>query len=230
MAPPTAARTGRGRTRCGSSARRVCPRERRTWPSGPPTGSRMMPGSANCWSHAYGTSRAAAAHRIRSNGAASGHPWRPLPTRYRTLAYPSGGERGLRPLQERPVILDCVYLGGKVREDGRLVPRPRADLQDPLAAREVQALGHHRHHVRLADGLALADAERPVLVGVLGKRTAGRTQPGRPRGTHPARADRGCRATPVASGPSTPVGRWRRSWLSGHDTRCVPTGRAEFGI
>jgi hypothetical protein len=53
------------------------------------------------------------------------------------------------------------------RQHRRLIAGARPDLQHArLGAGEGERLAHQGHHVRLRDGLALADRERRVLVGV----------------------------------------------------------------
>jgi hypothetical protein len=61
--------------------------------------------------------------------------------------------------------LDRVHLRGELGEDGRLVPGARADVEDALAATQVERLADPRHHVRLRDRLSDSDRQRSVVVG-----------------------------------------------------------------
>ena len=51
----------------------------------------------------------------------------------------------------------------QMRQDGRLVAGTGADLQHPRLRRQRQQLGHPRHHIRLGDGLPLANRQRGVF-------------------------------------------------------------------
>ena len=50
-------------------------------------------------------------------------------------------------------------------EDRSLVARPGPDLEDPVALRDLEILGHSRDHERLADGLAGIDREGLIGIG-----------------------------------------------------------------
>ena len=64
--------------------------------------------------------------------------------------------------------LDAADLRAQLGEDGRLIPRTRADFQDPLSGFDAQPLGHVGHNVGLRDGLSIADGAGMIAVG-LGK-------------------------------------------------------------
>src|SRR5439155_1641652 len=63
--------------------------------------------------------------------------------------------------------LDRPHAGAQVRQDRRLVSRPGADLEYPVAAPDREALRHQCHDVGLGDRLAAPDRKRSVLVGVV---------------------------------------------------------------
>ena len=68
------------------------------------------------------------------------------------------------------------------RQHRRLVAGAGADLQRAVGRPDLRQLGGARHHVGLRDGLAVADRQRPVVVGHLG---AGVASTKRWRGTRP---------------------------------------------
>src|SRR5262249_39088650 len=53
------------------------------------------------------------------------------------------------------------------REHCRLIARAGADLEHLVARRQLECLGHHGDDLRLAYGLALADRQRLVLIGLV---------------------------------------------------------------
>src|SRR5712664_2424436 len=59
------------------------------WFTASPTGTIMRPPSPSCWKSGGGTDGPPAVTRILSNGASSGQPSVPLPTRTQTLSQPS---------------------------------------------------------------------------------------------------------------------------------------------
>src|SRR5215472_6125927 len=80
---------------------------------------------------------------------------------------PETGEALLRLLEQRPVALDGVDPPRQPREHRRLIAGARADLEHLVARRHIECLGHQSDDLRLADGLALADGQRLVLVGLV---------------------------------------------------------------
>src|SRR5690606_40048118 len=70
-------------------------------------------------------------------------------------------------VQKRLDPLDSEYLGAQLREQGCLVSRSRADLQNTLGTFQLQQLQVSGMNGRLRDGLSAADWERGVLVGTV---------------------------------------------------------------
>src|SRR5690606_28216384 len=70
-------------------------------------------------------------------------------------------------VQKRLDPLDSEYLGAQLREQGCLVSRSRADLQNTLGTFQLQQLQVPGMNGRLRDGLSAADWERGVLVGTV---------------------------------------------------------------
>jgi hypothetical protein len=67
------------------------------------------------------------------------------------------------------VALDGIEAQAEPRQDGGLVARARADLEQLHARPDLERLGHARDDDGLAQGLAVADGERHVLVGLVGE-------------------------------------------------------------
>src|SRR5690606_14652250 len=70
-------------------------------------------------------------------------------------------------VQKRLDPLDSEHLGAQLREQGCLVSRSRADLQNTLGTFQLQQLQVSGMNGRLRDGLLAADWERGVLVGTV---------------------------------------------------------------
>jgi hypothetical protein len=62
--------------------------------------------------------------------------------------------------------LNAVHLSSKLSEDGRLVAKAGADLEDRVFGTDIKQVRHQRHDKRLRDRLAEADRNRNVGVGV----------------------------------------------------------------
>ena len=77
---------------------------------------------------------------------------------------------------ERGDDLDRVDFGDELGEHGRLVAAAGADLQHLVARLRVDGFGHVGHDERRRDGLAFADGQRHVEVGVLSLADAERTR------------------------------------------------------
>ena len=75
-------------------------------------------------------------------------------------------EHAARPTDQRVDPLDGVDAQTETAEDRRLVAGAGADLQHPLGAFELQGLGHQGDNVGLGDGLAAADGQGKVPVGM----------------------------------------------------------------
>ena len=75
-------------------------------------------------------------------------------------------QRRRRLLRERSLTFDRDDAAAEPAEDRRLVARPGAYLEHDAIRLEVQRLRHERHHQRLRDGLAAADRECAVLIGM----------------------------------------------------------------
>src|SRR6516162_2384577 len=119
----------------------------------------MMPPTPSCASKVSGNSAAAAVMMIRSKGACAGDRG--------DVVNPESGEALLRLLQQRPVALDGVDPPRQAREHRRLIAGARADLEHLVTRRHLECLGHQGDDLRLADGLALADGQRLILVGLV---------------------------------------------------------------
>ncbi len=63
--------------------------------------------------------------------------------------------------------LDRVNMLYQMGEDRRLVPWASANLQHVGRIVLHQQLGHPRHHVRLRDGLAVADGQGGIIPGLV---------------------------------------------------------------
>ena len=84
-------------------------------------------------------------------------------------------------------------------EHGGLVAGAGPDLQHAVRALEVEQVGRQRDDVRLRDRLAVADRQRPVLVGLPGHRRRHEPMPlDAPHRRHDARRE--LRATGLAPG------------------------------
>src|SRR3546814_9230892 len=70
-------------------------------------------------------------------------------------------------LQQLGMALDRVNPPGDPRQDGRLVTRPGADLQNLGAVGQFQRLGHEGDDEGLADGLPGRDRQRQILPGLV---------------------------------------------------------------
>ncbi len=79
-------------------------------------------------------------------------------------------QHGPRPQREGRDPLDRAHPAGQPGQDRRLVAGARADLQDFLAAAEVEQRRHEGHDVGLRDRLPLADRQGMIPVGALPKR------------------------------------------------------------
>ena len=109
---------------------------------------------------------AAAVTMIASKGASSG------PAR-RAVAVPVADVRVAQPVEngaglpgERFDDLDRPDLAGELGQDGGLVARPGADLEDLFPAPKAERLRHIGDDVGLGDGLAVADGQGLVGVGM----------------------------------------------------------------
>ena len=74
--------------------------------------------------------------------------------------------------------LNGINAGHDTGEDGRLISRSRADLQDPVIAGGLQCLGHFRHDIGLGDGLLLTDGKGEIAVGLVHQGLADKQVPG----------------------------------------------------
>ena len=61
---------------------------------------------------------------------------------------------------------NAIDLAGQFGEQGGLVPRAGANLQDPFRALQAEGREHVGHDVRLRDGLLCADGQRVVGIRV----------------------------------------------------------------
>src|SRR6516164_1526738 len=52
-------------------------------------------------------------------------------------------------------------------EDRRVITRTGADLERTMPLTELELLSHQRHHVRLADRLALPDRQGHILISLI---------------------------------------------------------------
>ena len=89
---------------------------------------------------------------------------RPVPDLDEDVLVPEVLDRLLGAPAQRLDALDGEHPVRKLRKEGGLVARPRADLEHRLVAREPELLRHERDHERLRDRLALADREGVVTV------------------------------------------------------------------
>jgi len=69
-------------------------------------------------------------------------------------------------VRQRRYDLYRVHRLRQFRQHRRLVAGTAADFQHCLAGLEIQQFGHRRDDIGLGDGLAVADGQRPVFVGV----------------------------------------------------------------
>ena len=67
---------------------------------------------------------------------------------------------------ERFDDFDRVDVADELREDGRLIAAAGADFQHLVGRLRVEGFGHVGHDERRRDGLAFADGQRHVVVGV----------------------------------------------------------------
>jgi hypothetical protein len=71
----------------------------------------------------------------------------------------------LRRLGQRWMPLDRLHLRRDLAEHRRRIARAGADLEHAVAGLDLGGFDHQRHDIGLRDRLALADRQRPVLIG-----------------------------------------------------------------
>ncbi len=173
---------------------------RNSWSSRSPTGITRRPGSRSCSSSAGGNLRRAGGHRDRVVGRRRRIAQRAVAADHRDVA-----RRG--PCARRFSRASRASAGNDLhRHHARRqraqhrggISAARADLQHRFRSGEFQHFGHQRRHVRLRNGLPVADRDgvvacRPATRGSSGTKSSRGISAWRP-----ARARRGCRAGAVA--------------------------------
>ena len=76
-------------------------------------------------------------------------------------------ESGLSRGRERGLALDGVYMSSKFRQKRSLITRAGANFEDGVVGRQAKQFEHESNDVGLRDGLAFADGERVVVVGLI---------------------------------------------------------------
>ena len=104
---------------------------------------------------------------MRSNGACSFQPLAPSAILDVMLWMRSSWKRASASFSSECEALDGVDAPRQPRQHRGLVAGAGADLQHLVGLLDLQRLGHQRHDLRLADGLALRDRQRLVLVGLV---------------------------------------------------------------
>ncbi len=165
-----------------------------SWLSGPsPCGITRRPPGLSCATRAGGIAARGGGHQDaierRPRRAAGGA----VADREDDVAVARRLEPRPRLERERLDHLDRHDLGGEIGQDRGLVARAGADLEHPRAGLQAQQMGHQRDHQRLRDGLAMADRQRPVVVGLRPRGPPARSARAAPRAAPRARAGRGGR-------------------------------------
>jgi len=88
-------------------------------------------------------------HHDRVEGPHAGVPLRAVAGEDADVLVPQELEEVPCAVSERDVPLEAHHQTGELREERRLVPRARPDVEDAFATREPQRLEHHADHVRL---------------------------------------------------------------------------------
>ena len=70
-------------------------------------------------------------------------------------------------IRERSVALDGKNLRGQFREQRSQIARSSTDFQNFIGWRKRKNFEHARYDVRLRDGLAFADGQRMIFVGLI---------------------------------------------------------------
>lgn len=78
-------------------------------------------------------------------------------------------EAGLGLPRQGAVAFDGEHPPAQPRENRRLIPRSRADLENGMAIGHIQLVGHHADDERLRYGLAAIDGKRQVGIGLIGE-------------------------------------------------------------
>ena len=160
-------RIGMARSRCSTSRVRARPCAAAVSMSVPDSASgiTILPPGASCSSRLGGGAGAVAWTAIASNGARSGAPRVPSPTRISTLSSPSASIRLARLGRQTLEALDAEHLAPRAARGSPPSSRSRCRSRAPARRPRGQRLADRGHDPRLGDRLAVADRQRRVGVG-----------------------------------------------------------------